>query len=1378
MKGMIKAVLNKPVTVVVTILALVVFFITSMSSITLKLMPDMSIPIMAVITVYPGAAPEEVDELVSDKISNACESLTGIKNIQCQSRESSSMVMLQYEYGTDMDKAYNDVRAAVDGVKSSLPSDAKDPTILEVDTNSIEDITLSITGASDDVDVLTEVNEVVIPELKKVSTLAQTTVNGGDEKYIRVQVKPEYMEQYGLSLTSIATAIGAANFSMPAGTASYGDQAISMAAEVKYDTIPKLEQVPITTSKGQVIHLNDVATVKYAVSDKTSLSRYEGKENVSVGIKRKQSASSVTLSRQVKPVLERLRANYPNLKIDVVEDMADTIIDTLKGVAKTMVQAVLLAMIIIFVFFGDIKGSLIVGSTMPISIMATIICMKLAGFALDIITMGALIIAIGMMTDNAVVVIEMCFRRHQAGLSFKEAAYEGTAIVVNAVIGSTITTVVVYLPLAMMEGLSGQMFKPLGSTIIFALLASLISAITLIPLCFASYKPVERKDIITNRILRRLSKFYRKVLRFALKWKKSVFFAAIGILVFTLFLASFLKTELFSGTDEGIVQVSVNFRPNLEIEAMDDTVKEVEKFVEDSGLMKNYSTSISRTNSNATISAYTADDIELTTREIVDKWNTELANFAPICKIQVSEGSTTGMSQLSAANTKEFDITCNNYDELKATSQKLIKIMEETDGVLYVTSNFNNSGTQARVIIDPVLASAKGFSAKQLAGLVYNNMSGAKGTDVTIDNKKYEVNVKYPEGYFEKISDVESMTFTNTSGVPVPLSEVGKVSFESAPLSVMRQDGLFVDQLKATMTSSTIDQVTPVLDEKVKAMVDADEDISFLDDLQTRMMNEEFASIGTAIFIALFLVFFVMTVQFESIADSILIMMCVPFAGIGSILFMLIAGIKVSMVSLMGVLMLSGIVVNNGIILIDMTIQNQRAGMNTVEALVDAGSGRLRPILMTTLTTVIAMIPVSMGWSKDAMAMQGMAAVIVGGLTASTVLTLVLLPTFYLLLDRFKAKSAEAREKRKLKLEQRVAEQESILKEKRREESKVNLVFLMGGAGTRFFDNGFECPKPLIELNGEPFFKRAADSLIGHVNYEKLIFVVLKEHADKFAIDKKILEYYPDAKIVLLLKVLPGAVMTALEGVKRIKNDLPVIFTDCDLMFRSEAMYDYYTGGEYDAAGTLITFTSDQDKYSYVRIDSDESFDDNGYAYAVETAEKKVISEHAITGCYGFANVGEFVEVAKKYLDNCPYNEYFMSGLYNEVISSGRKIKVFSVDDYHSFGTPEEYKEATEALIKIEGKREKAEKAEDKNIEADDMNNRSDAGNVKSDDKSSKTGDKNSKSDNKNLKPDDKTEKSPDRSDGKQSASEKSASEKSAAEKTAAEKTAAEKKDK
>lgn len=996
MKGMISGVIKRPVTAIVAIIALVVFAAVSLRSMNLKLMPDMSIPYMVVITPYPGAAPEEIDELVSDPISDSCESISGLKHTTCESAENMSQVIMQFEYGTDMDEVYSDVREAVDALKSQLPDGVQDSTIMEIDTSSISDINLSITSDNPDEDVLETVKNSIEPELKKISTLAQVTLRGGQEKYIRVELIPEYTAQYGLDVSSIADAIKAVNFSMPTGTATFGDQKVSLSAEVKYRTVKELEQVPITTDTGQNIHLMDVANVSFANKEAESLSRYNGQDNVSLELKRKQTASSVTLSRSVKAKIKELEALYPSLHFDIMNDAADEIIDSLREVFKTIMQAVALAMLVLFIFFGDLKGSLIVASTMPVSLLATLCCMKLADFDLNVITAGSLIIAVGMMTDNAVVVLEMCFRKLDDGLDFYDAAVMGAVVVTNSVITSTITTVVVYLPMALMKGLSGQMFKPMGFTIIFALMASMIAALLLIPLCFASYKPVEKKDIITNRILNKIIRVYEKVLRKALKFKKTVFLIVILIMAMTIALTPFLRTDLYESQDEGIATISMQFRPNLDLDAMNVTVEQMEDFVKNSGYVDRYSTSVTQSSTSATIYAYIDKKLKVKTQGVVDEWNVKLKNFSDICEITCSASSSSG--GMTSADSYNTVIQSTNLDLLKENSKAIEQMMKDTEGVLYTSSSVEGQGSKAKVVIDPVMAKAKGFTPRQVAQMVYINMNGTDALDVDIDSRTYTIKVNYPDNRFETISDVEAMTFTNNKGVSIPLTELGEVKFASAPQNVTRKDGMYQATVTAYMTSVTKDKVSDELKKKIEGF-ELSPEVYFGRDLESEMMTEEFGSLGTAIAIAVFLVFVVMALQFNSIGISLLIMLEVPFAVIGSVLYLIATRSKISMVSLMGFLMLSGIVVNNGIILVDMAIQNIAAGMDKIEALVDSGKGRLRPILMTTLTTILAMIPTSLGIGGAADSMQGMAVVIVGGLIVSTVLTLVVLPTFYLLMD-------------------------------------------------------------------------------------------------------------------------------------------------------------------------------------------------------------------------------------------------------------------------------------------------------------------------------------------------------------------------------------------
>ena len=424
MHRLTKGVLKRPTTVIVTLLALVVFTIVALLSITMQLMPNMSLPYMAIYTVYPGAGPSEQDDLVAKKIDDAVSTIAGVKLTETQSAENISYVVLQFEYGTDMDQAYDDIKKAVETIKNQLPKDAQDPVIMEIDMNAQDDITLSVTAKSEGIDVLNEVENNVEPEFQKLSALAQITTNGGNKKYISVKIIPEYATQYGLNVSSVANAITAVNFNIPAGSAARGDQKLNLSAEAHFETVDELREVPVTTATGQVIHLSDVANISYAVEDSDSISRYNGLNNVSMGLKRKQSSTSVTLSRQVKNELESIRVKNPNLEFDIVYDASEMIISSLSSVGWTLLEGIGLSMLVLFIFFGDLKASLIVGSSMPISLLVTFIIMYYAGLSLNIITMSSLVIGIGMMVDYAIVVIEMCFRKRDAGLSFEESATE------------------------------------------------------------------------------------------------------------------------------------------------------------------------------------------------------------------------------------------------------------------------------------------------------------------------------------------------------------------------------------------------------------------------------------------------------------------------------------------------------------------------------------------------------------------------------------------------------------------------------------------------------------------------------------------------------------------------------------------------------------------------------------------------------------------------------------------------------------------------------------------------------------------------------------------------------------------------------------------
>ena len=518
--SLIKLALKRPVSMVIGIGALVVFGIMSFLSFPLELNPPMEMPMMVVSTIYPGANPTDVEELVTKEIEDSVGTLSGIKTITSTSSENSSLVLLQYEYGTDMDQAYSDLKANLDSRISSLPEDVTAPTIIEMDMNAQDAMTLSVSGEGEE-NLLQIVEDEILPELEKLSSVATVSVYGGREEYIRVELLPEQLQQYGLDMNTIANAISAANFTLPAGSADLGDQSLSVTAGMEYNTTESLKSIPIPLGNGNLIYLSDVANIYDAQKDADSISRYNGQTNISIGIQRMQNTSAVDMSGDVRDVIDELNARGI-ADITVVADDSDTILSSLQSVGVTLILAILISMVVLLVFFGDIKASIIVGSSMPISLLATFLMMKAMGFSLNIITMGGLVIGVGMMVDNSIVVLESCFqlRREQKNLSFKEAALAGAKAVSSSILASTITTCVVFLPIALTAGLSGQMFKPLGFTIVFALTASLVSALMVVPLTFAVYKPKEKINLVTNRFMAKIEDRYANFLSRILNRKK------------------------------------------------------------------------------------------------------------------------------------------------------------------------------------------------------------------------------------------------------------------------------------------------------------------------------------------------------------------------------------------------------------------------------------------------------------------------------------------------------------------------------------------------------------------------------------------------------------------------------------------------------------------------------------------------------------------------------------------------------------------------------------------------------------------------------------------------------------------------------------------
>lgn len=1008
-----KLAMRRPVSTALVVLALVVFGVSSIAGFRLELTPDMELPMLLVYTIYPGADPESVEELVTKEIEAAGSEQSGVSTYTSQSAENMSMVMFQYEYGTDLDDAYMDLRTALDTTRAVMPEDVNEPIIIEMSMDEMETMDISVTAVGDS-DVLSYVNDTMVPELETISGVADVSVSGGRENYIRVQLNSQLMKQYGVTMSGIAQTIATMDFTVPAGSVSQGSQDISVFSSTDISGVVQIQNIPVTTARGQVVPLSELAEVSESQRKASSISRSNGQEDINIAITKKRSYGTVDVTRDVEKVLKQLQEGNDTIVISIIYNASDEIIASLSSVGNTLVLGVFLSMFVLFIFFGDLRASLIVGSSMPISLFATMIGMNMLGFSFNVVTMGALVIAIGMMVDSSIVVLESCFRLKDETGEYHDAAIEGTGFVTASIIASTVTTVVVYLPLSTMHGLSGQLFAQLGMTIIMAMMSSLIVAMTIIPLLFGKFKPQEKKELPINRLLRKVNSGYEKVLLKLLPKKVLVMCISIALLIGAFALVNYIPTELMPSMDEGAFAVTASFRAGTKMDVIEAKTVFLEEMMEADENIDHYSYRIS--GDSATVTAYLADDIEMSTNEAIEKYSKALDGLTDMdISIAASGASMTAMM----TGGLEVDLVGRDLDDLKVAARQVQQMMQTIPGVLQVSSSVADASTQAEIVIDPLKSMSVGLAPVQIAAEMHNVLSGTEAATLTRSGQEYSIRLEYPDGEYDDMNDLLNMTLSTPYGTQIPLSELASVEYRDAPVTLIRVDGIYQIAVTANTTEDARFTAQDAVDEAMDQMVlprGVSRGTSMMDD----MIIDEFTAIVTAIFVAVFLIFLVMAMQFESPRFSAMVMLSIPFALIGSFGLLYITGSTLSMVSLMGVLMLVGIVVNNGILYVD-TVNRLRDDMTLDEALVQSGQMRLRPILMTTLTTILSMVPMALGIGDGSVMMQGMALIIIGGLVASTVLILLLLPTFYLIIDKRTRKERRQgrKEARRLKKEEK-----------------------------------------------------------------------------------------------------------------------------------------------------------------------------------------------------------------------------------------------------------------------------------------------------------------------------------------------------------------------
>ncbi|WP_016838507.1 efflux RND transporter permease subunit [Ureibacillus thermosphaericus] len=1009
--------IKRPVGVIMFVICAILLGFISLRELKVELFPKIDLPIAVIATSYQGAAPQEIEELISKPIESAVSTVEGMDTIQSVSSQGASLVLMMFDYGRDIDDALIDVREKVDQISGMLPDGANDPMVMRLDPNATPVVIASLSG--DNLEKLQDIAESDIqPAIERAPGVASATIVGGKEREIRINLNQSMLKNYGLTGSQVIAALQAENRTISAGTVEQGNQDVQLRVVGEYTSVSDIENTLITLNNGDTVRVKDVADVEDTFKEVSSISRVDGKDTLIFTIMKQSDANTVETAEEVKKVIEKLNEKYTErgLEVKTIMDTSVYITASIDSVLDNMIVGGSLAAIILLLFLRSLKATLVIAVSMPISIISTFTLMYFTGETLNIISMGGLALGIGMMVDSSIVILENIYKKRSEGLSIKEAAYHGASELGPAVIASTLTTAAVFVPVVFVEGLASQIFRPLALTVVFALTASLVAAMTLVPMLSTQFMrnvqisvDEDNGQYFFNRVLNKIKNFYGNVLEKALRRRKTVIAIVTAAFVGSLALMPVVGMELMPATDSGQVSITAQLQNGAKLEETESIVEEInERLKNFEDIIKVNYVSIGGTTNGITagsknvasymIELVSSSERDITTDQFIAQLN-DLVSDIPGAEITISENNQ-GMSTGSPIS---LSISGDNLDVLTDLGQQVVWILEDIDGTLNVKSSVEDGSPELQVVVNRELASAFGLSYQQIMNEINVAFNGQVATRYKEDGSEYDVTVALPDDKTETVRDLETFVVRNNAGEDIPLSAVAEIVPVQGPSQITRNNQERTINVTSDVIGRDLGTVSKEIDAKLKQIHLPDGyEISMGGEVETMM--ESFVQLALALVLGIFLVYMVMAVQFESITYPFIIMFSMPTMVIGVILGLLISGLPLSLPGFIGLIMLAGIVVNNGILLVEYINILRRNGMERMEAIVEAGKSRMRPILMTTLTTVLAMIPLALAIGEGAENQQPMAVVVVFGLTSSTIFTLVFVPVMYVVIDNISEK--------------------------------------------------------------------------------------------------------------------------------------------------------------------------------------------------------------------------------------------------------------------------------------------------------------------------------------------------------------------------------------
>ena len=1022
---------NRPVAVIMVVLALMMIGAVSLSGLHVDLLPEMELPVAVVITGYTGSAPQEVENMVTRPLEEALGTVGNISSISSMSSMGNSIVIAQFEMGTDMELAALEMREKIDMVKGFLPEGADDPMVIKMDINLMPVLVLGISGERPVQELKAFAEDIIKPQIERLDGVASVEVTGGLTREIQVIVEPERLAAHGLSMSQVIQALQLQNMNLSAGKVTRGGQEMALRVIGEYDEVKQVADTVLTTPSGTRLSLKDVARVEDGFKDTTGFSRLGEKPGISITVQKQSGANTVSVVRSTRKALEKLASQFPEgISIFTVMDQAEYIEFSISNVANNLLLGAVLAMLVLFVFLRNFRSTLIIAFSMPISVIATFILIYFGGLNLNMMSLGGLALGVGMMVDCSIVVLENIFRMRETGLDRMEAAKSGANEVAGAITASTLTTVAVFFPIAYVEGIASELFTELALTVSFSLLSSLLVALTLVPMLSSrllkvnSVGPGGKEDpdnrpkgwvarlmSFSEKRFKALDEYYRVLLARCLSHRALTVIVVAALLVGSLALVPAIGAEFIPSMDQGMINVTVELPHGSSLEETDRVVSQVEQafsvYEEDielifssiggGGMIGMGGTGGGSNTGGMYVSLVPLEERKLSTQEVVEGVRQRVENI-PGAEIAVNaQDISSGMGM--SFSPVEISLKGEDLKELERISAEIADLVRNIPGTWDVTTSLEEGQPEIQLVVNREKAGVYGLSAAQIASAVRTAIEGQVATRFRTGSEEIDVRVRLSEGGSKELAEIENLLVDSPLGLMIPLGEVAEIREVQAPTTIQRSDQVRVVSITAQLQGRYLAAVMGEVQQAVEKNVFLPHGYSVSYGGEFELMTESFADLFLALLMAIALVYMVMAAQFESLLHPLGIMFSIPVEAIGVILALFLTRTPFSVVTFIGVIMLAGIVVNNAIVLVDYINQLRGRGLARDEAILTAGPIRLRPILMTALTTILAMVPLTLGLGEGAELQISMAVAVIGGLTVSTFLTLLLVPVVYSLFD-------------------------------------------------------------------------------------------------------------------------------------------------------------------------------------------------------------------------------------------------------------------------------------------------------------------------------------------------------------------------------------------